>query len=351
MAMVYYRKFAVHRTPHCMWDREMDERESEFVSYFDPDYLAFVADVFSQLLKDEIELHAAMALRTYYSHALETLFALLCAFIQAPDCISGWFLTYRPTELRDLVQDIQEKREVLTKLDLDPVTWLSLSKLINSIATDDGEMLAEAQQRFASLWARLASDFLDEARVGEFNSIKHGLRVKSGGFDIGFCPRDPAGGPDLKRVYKPMSGSKYGSSFFQRERLPSKHHFRVLKRAVNWDPASLAQDIRLAALSMHNILACLRVIKGADPASEQIRIPGPEYFDCHIPKSGSIVTCVTADVPVPHKELPKFTSEQILAVYEEPRWRVAGSSDEAPEANSTACPEDVGEEGSSGGAS
>lgn len=318
MAKIFYSKFAVHKTPYCVWDWNLRQREAEFIDYFDPGYLEFVADVFSQLLKDDIERHSAMALRTYYSQALETLFALLCAFAQAHDCISGWFLRYRVKELRDAVRDIQEGRPVLNTLPVECVSWQTLSEHINDFAMDDAARLAAAQERFANLWARLAHDFLDDTRMNEFNSIKHGLRVKSGGFNISLCPDDGTGKPDLEKALLPMSGSKHGSRFLEWEPLPHRHHFRILSRSVNWDPECMAHGIRLAAVSIRNIVSCVKVLHGADPASVQLRLPRDDYFESHWKKTeGIFITSLGEDVPIPVDAITPFTGDEILAAYAE----------------------------------
>jgi len=67
----------------------------------------------SELLEGDQKQYAAATLRIAYSQGLETLFALLCAVVQAPDCVIGWFLKYRNSELFELVRKIREGQIIL----------------------------------------------------------------------------------------------------------------------------------------------------------------------------------------------------------------------------------------------
>jgi len=69
----------------------------------DADYFTFQGRQFARSLETEDAQRAAVALRSAYSHALETFFALLFAAIQAPDCVPAWLALYQPAELVALV--------------------------------------------------------------------------------------------------------------------------------------------------------------------------------------------------------------------------------------------------------
>ena len=103
-------KFVVNETPYCFWDLDVHGKNLEFINKIDPKYFDHIADLHSESLDGDQKKYAAAALRIAYSHGLETLFALLCAVVQAPDCVIGWFLKYRNTELFDLVKKISEGR-------------------------------------------------------------------------------------------------------------------------------------------------------------------------------------------------------------------------------------------------
>jgi hypothetical protein len=60
--------------------------------------------------------HAALALRAAYSQALETLFALIFAAVQARWCIPAWVNAYKNEELRNLVKKVQEEQPIISVL-------------------------------------------------------------------------------------------------------------------------------------------------------------------------------------------------------------------------------------------
>jgi hypothetical protein len=74
--------FVVNETPYCIWDMNINQTDLDFLNMIDPHYFQHVAMVNGELLEGESSHYAAITLRTAYSHALETFFALLCATIQ-----------------------------------------------------------------------------------------------------------------------------------------------------------------------------------------------------------------------------------------------------------------------------
>jgi hypothetical protein len=105
--------------------------------------------------------YAATALRIAYSQALETFFALLCATIQAPDCVIGWMLKYRVYELEDLVKKIRERRKIYSKFRADRFMWEVIAEIIFMyFRTGDDQKDEAIRKNFSGLWRRLSSDFV-----------------------------------------------------------------------------------------------------------------------------------------------------------------------------------------------
>jgi hypothetical protein len=100
---IYYSKFAVCEKPYCVWEWNLPERNLEYLERVDPTYFDYVGRVNAKKLGTDDGQHAAMAIRTAYHHGLETLFALMFAAIQAPDCVVGWMQRYSMGQLRSLV--------------------------------------------------------------------------------------------------------------------------------------------------------------------------------------------------------------------------------------------------------
>src|SRR5262249_30177507 len=83
-------RFAINEEPHCIWGYDLHDRNEEFLRSLDPRFFEYAAKSYQALSEGEDSMRAAMALRSAYSHGLETMFALLCAVVQAPDCVYGW---------------------------------------------------------------------------------------------------------------------------------------------------------------------------------------------------------------------------------------------------------------------
>lgn len=105
MSETHVIPFMIDTRPLCVWDTEIEAINLRFIRGIDPNYFQYVAESSFAALEGENAKYAALTLRTAYSHALETFFALLCAALQAPDCVVGWILQYRNTELEDSQKD------------------------------------------------------------------------------------------------------------------------------------------------------------------------------------------------------------------------------------------------------
>ena len=85
-------KFCVDNKPYCVFEHEMDKINAEFINGINSDYLHFICAQNEKVLNDENidkkeKQFAAVNLRINYGQALETLFALIFATIQAPNFV------------------------------------------------------------------------------------------------------------------------------------------------------------------------------------------------------------------------------------------------------------------------
>src|ERR1700689_1180719 len=95
--------FVVYKTPYCVWEWDLSDRNRRFLERLDPDYFRFVADTNFAMIDSSDDHHrAAIAIRTGYLHGLETLFSLLGAVLQAPHCVPAWLQRYQTAELRHI---------------------------------------------------------------------------------------------------------------------------------------------------------------------------------------------------------------------------------------------------------
>jgi hypothetical protein len=116
MTQLQYSCFAIDETPYCVWDWDVAGQNLRFLESLDPGYFEHLAKIHGELLEGEEKQYAATALRAAYSHGLETLFALLGATVQAPDCAVGWLLKYQNRELNEVVRKIHNRQSILSKL-------------------------------------------------------------------------------------------------------------------------------------------------------------------------------------------------------------------------------------------
>jgi hypothetical protein len=77
--------FTIDENPYCLWDWNIKSLNLEFLNSVNYQYFDFLAKTLIEYPEEKDKHYAATALRLAYLHGLETLFALLCASLQAPD--------------------------------------------------------------------------------------------------------------------------------------------------------------------------------------------------------------------------------------------------------------------------
>ena len=322
--MIANSKFAVLDVPYCVWDPELRRRNLEFIERIDPRYYDYIVDINGEALRGETSQYAATSLRIAYCHGLETLFALLGACIQAPDCVVCWLQKYRPVQLRKLIDAIFNRRTktLPCKLDIQGVTFEELSGLINRFSLRSEEESERLKGSFSTLWYRFAGDYLDEKLIAEYNSLKHGFRVSAGGFTLMVGPESTPGVAAPADRMTSLGGSEFGSSFFLMEGIgieadkKNTTHFRLKTNSLNWDPEGMAAGLRLISISLNNILAFLKSLNGT---SEDVKLRYPcdeSLFD--IPWSSSRSGMSIGFNPIIREEdIVRFSDEEILKVYKQ----------------------------------
>jgi hypothetical protein len=311
-------RFAINETPYCLWDIDIRQRNLDFINSIDPRYFEHIASLHGSSLEGDEKQYAAAALRIAYSHGLESLFALLCASVQAPDCIIGWLLNYQNKELYEVVRKISGWEKIYTKLRNKRVTWDVIADLIFTyMKTGDDEKDNRIRKNFARLWGRFASDFLNVNHSYEYNSIKHGLRARMGGFYLAMGDEDVPGVPAPPERMQTVVNSEFGSSFFIPERLHDSRNFTIKHQALNWDPQNIIYALLLISMSITNVIGFLKIHYGA-PAGE-VRFSTPSNDEAyaepwkrkHGLDSMGMGSQITADAITP------LSKKEILSVYAE----------------------------------
>jgi hypothetical protein len=309
-----FSRFATDTKAWCVWDWDLHEQTTTFLKTFDATYFVYVANLHAERLDGDDARHAATEIRATYCHAMETLFALIGAIVQAPDCVSGWIQKYRPEHLDQFVEKISKGQEVYSKVEAEHLNWKTLAEFtLKFVSLPDKEKEARIKTGFGRFWTRLASDFLSSEIRAEYNSIKHGFRIGSGGSWISVSAEETPGAPCPPEKMHVMGGSEFGSTFFEPSEL-CKHNLRLARRAVNWDPFALAGRIRLIAMSLRNLVSFLSICHGSDPASVQFQWP-EELDDFDEVWRGPSVRTSSFSTIIEVKDIDPKSPEDILSVY------------------------------------
>lgn len=312
-------KFAVHNRAFACWDWELQKKNVEFIKGIDPEYFAYMAEVNTKFLEGEEKHRAALSLRLSYSHGLETLFALLCSTVQAPDCVVGWMLNYKLSDLRIILEQISLNKDFYTRFRTRPVTWEILSQNIHRFPQYDETKRGWIQKGFADLWRFYASEFRDNSFSQEYNAIKHGLRVKAGGFHLAVGREDVPGVPASPGKMVSLGGSDFGSTYFAKEivNFSDKINFRPRRHNRNWSPECLSHDLVMISMSINNVQSFLSILNGVSPNECKFYNPtSKEAFEEHLKYLVGVNNC-SFDLIVRETDISVLSKEDILKSYSE----------------------------------
>lgn len=316
MSEIQYARFAVNETPYCLWDLDIDASNLRFINSIDPHYFEHIANLQSQFLEGDEKQYAAVALRIAYSHGLESLFALLCATVQAPDCIVGWLLKYQNKELYEVVRKISERKPIYSTLRPKPVTWIAIADLVfTNLRTGDDEKDSRIRNSFARLWARFATDYVNVNHVFEYNSMKHGLRVKMGGSHFALGVEETPGVPAPAEKMRTVGQSEFGSSFFIPERLNDSRNFSIRHHSLNWNPQNFVAGLHLISFSIANVLGYLKIYSGVPANEVQFAWPSDDSL-FQEPWKRSTGMTFNWNSPISASDITSLSKDDILSVYE-----------------------------------
>lgn len=266
---MYRYVFAVGTDVYCCWEHDLPERNERFLSSLDGEYFNYVAQRHLDDIDGENRQRAAVALRAAYHHGLETLFSLLGALSQAPEAVPAWIPKCSTTTLRELVATLLAGGMVLTQLGSQRVSLRELAAVVHQYCWPGDQPAGVTGDRFGQLWERFARDFVDPDHVAEYNSIKHGFRVSSGGFVLRVGEEEQYGVHAPEANMQTIGASPFGTCFYEATPVlgdgSAKHHLRIRDRALNWRAEAMAQRLQLLAWSINNVVGAIRCLNGAAP--------------------------------------------------------------------------------------
>lgn len=254
--------FAVGDEPYLLWDEEVEERTRDFLSGLDPEYFSYVIQVNTNTGNNERE---SVAIRLALHHAAETLFSLIGALLQAPDCPYAWIARCSTPELRQVIKRIGAGDSTLiSKFKLTSVGWDSVAALVFEALDPGTDRQSRLISCFSGLWRRVAAEHLSDAVADEYNALKHGFRTRPGGFKLHWSPASTTDGRPPESEMELLGESRFGAMFYKVERLAGggNRHLSSRRIASNW---SLVRDsllLQLLQLSIHNVVTRLKRANG-----------------------------------------------------------------------------------------
>src|SRR6266508_202354 len=311
-----YSKFVVNETPWCAWEWNLEKQNLGFIEDIDPYYFEYLARAYANSPDSEQEHKAALALRTAYSHGLETFFSFLFAAIQAPDCVIGWVHKYENKDLKSLIEKANHRRHINTKLQINSITWPDIANAILLFTLDDKEKETRIKQKFSVAWHNFSDDYLKPNFTQEYNSIKHWFRARSGGFRVAFgrqVQSDVRASPGHMQLW---GESEFGSTFFSVEPLDeSKRNFRLIRYSRGWQLENFYVGLHLISLSLQNVLTFLKIANGIDPSTVEFVWPSPESLFDEPWKKHPSFSGMSMNNVITAEQITPFTKDEILSVY------------------------------------
>lgn len=307
--------YYVGTRPQMTWAWDLQERNLRFLRSIDPGYYRHIARVHGPLLEgdDAGAQYAAATIRIAHGQATETLFALLGAFTQAPHRPIGWMLAYSNAELRSVV-DRLASYEGMTEFTQwkGTVTLDELSAVTLECSGWDAAKQTLVAEAFARVWHLWAGELLDENRVFEYNSLKHGSRAALGGFTLAIGQEVTYGVPAPAENMRSLGGSNFGSTFFTPNEVHGKLHRYPRSQSHNWSAVALVSGLDLLAMSIQNVLSYLRITGGDDPAECTFVKPADESaFDLPFTATGGM-SSMSMDLNLTDANIERLTKEQVV---------------------------------------
>jgi len=264
----------VNDEPYCIWEVNLIERNKEFIEGIDADYFKFISETFIAIDDKKRE---SIALRIAYHHALETMFSFIGAFIQSPGCVYAWLAKCSTSTLRTVIERISKSDKTLyTYWNTQPLTWESITEIIFQWYCPETEKNKQTGLLFARLWQRLANEYLDQQHIDEYNSLKHGLRIKSGGFALAVGVEHEYGVPPPKEEMKTIGSSDCGTTYFKIESSGGEKGNRSLcskRMSLNWRIEKVSLLTQLISMSIRNIVSALQIVNGIEANTVQFQRP------------------------------------------------------------------------------
>lgn len=309
--------FVVNDDPYCLWDQDPVRRTKEFLDSIDPGFFSYLAEAHAENLDSaEHKRRVATASRMAYLHGIETFMTLVGAAVQAPQAPYAWVALAKTDLLRAVVERITKGDPALhTELTQWDRTWDGLAQRVFAYSGQQNGWPKTAES-FGHAWHFLAGEFLDENNQDEYNSLKHGFRIRSSGVKIAFGLEHQYGVAPPPEEMKSLGGSDNGSTFYVIERAgrdaQGNRSKRSRRRTVNWTPETMIRGLQVIDVSIRNIVTFLRIVHGAQPNTVQfMRLEGIEDLTALLHDSVGIRSS-SFDVDLDESQISATTKKGLL---------------------------------------
>jgi len=257
----------VNEKSYAFWGTQLKEQNRDCIATIEPDlwknlFNTAVAPFAEENREKQVLVASATAARIQYGFALETLFALLFAAIQAPHCVIGWLQHYRLRDIDSLIDKINSRTQIPVGVNLSEISWTSISERIHcNFTMDDKKVEQETKEYFVKALKRFSDELLDEGKRCEFNSLKHSMRVRAGGFGMSVSPASAEG--EIPREIA-FGYCEYGSTYYKSIDIPSmkKNQRRLETRMYNWNVEYIKECMETIRILIYNIKTFLMGFNG-----------------------------------------------------------------------------------------
>lgn len=276
----------VNEEPYCIWDLAPEAHNQEYLNSIDSRYFEYVAQlVIDKTINESSKSHSATLLRFTYYHALETFFSYIGALIQGPDGVCAWIQKASTGDIKAIVEKIDNNDNSLQrKLDIPNISWENIADIVFQGSDSDPAQVSSNVKNYSKCWSRLAQEFLRPSSRDEFNAMKHGLRIRNGGFSLLMAPELEPGISPPPEEMKTIAHSDYGSSYFTLEQCPGRvkgnRSYKINRQSLNWGFDSTAGKLIILSNSIYNIVSFLKVLSGTPFENVQfVRFSDSELYD------------------------------------------------------------------------
>jgi len=247
---------------------------------------------------------------------METFFSLLGAYIQAPNCAYAWIAKCSNNELRDLVGKIgKSSNSLFTKFNIEKVSWENVTKSVFHSYMPGTERNEKTRKLFALLWQRLAHEYGEQNYIDEYNSLKHGFRVRSGGFALSVGIEHEYGVPPPQDEMQLVGKSDFGTTFFKIEPIgkgKGNRSIRSRRISLNWKIEKVVLLTQLVSMSINNVVSALKIANGAKAGiCKFLRPQDDEDFEKPWEYSPGVINC-SMDSVINEDEVVSVTKKELL---------------------------------------